>query len=202
MHSLSPAPLFLPPVCLPGTAHSVQRRRRGVGLLIALATLAGLASTPALAAVEQAFVDSRAYTGAQCTSDGPTSLSAEGERENLSNIPSGGSSNSFQMYQCPIVLPGYHSDANGARLLLEVRSRQGSNPNKMLCRIAIGGSTPGLAEEVFDSPSVTVNLPAVQASPWNVMPARYTAHLRCRVYNLPSGGTTRASLISYTVTVY
>jgi hypothetical protein len=87
-------------------------------------------------------------------------------------------------------------------LLLELATVQGSNPNKTLCRITIGGTTPGLAEVVFDTPSVTVNLPAVLASPWNVIPARYTAHLRCRIYDKPSGGSTKASLVSYTVTVY
>lgn len=183
-------------------AVSATARHLRSTLWVGMAAWASLSTAPAAAAVEQAFVDSRAYTGAQCTSDGPTSLTTDGARENTAVIPSGGSSASFQMYQCPIVLPGYHSDAGGARLLLEVVTVQGSNPNKALCRITIGGSTPGLAEVVFDTPSVTVNLPAVLAAPWNVIPARYTAHLRCRIYDKPSGGSTKASLVSYTVTVY
>lgn len=169
----------------------------------ALAVLTFAASLPAAAAVEQAFVDTRAYTGAQCTSDGPTTLATDGARENSSIIGLGGNLNtSYQMFQCPIVLPGYHSDAAGARVLVDVRTRQGSNPNGALCRLTIGGLTPGLPEVVFDTPSVTVNLPAVQAAPWNVMSARYTAHLRCRIYDLPINGSTKAALISYTVTVY
>ena len=165
--------------------------------------LTGLASLPAVAAVELAFVDTRAYTGAQCTSDGPTTLTTDGTRENTAVVPSGGSnSTSYQLFQCPIVLPGYHSDAAGARLLLDVRTNSGSNPNKALCRITIGGTTPGLPEEVFDTPSITVNLPEVQAQAWNVIPARYTAHLRCRIYDRPTSSGSKAGLVSYTVTVY
>ena len=177
--------------------------RPGASMLLAgMAALACLTSLPAAAAVELAYVDSRAYTGAQCTSDGTTSLLTDGTRENAAVIPSGGSNSSFQMFQCPIVLPGYHSDAAGARLLLEVRTNQGANPNKALCRITIGGSTPGLPEEVFDTPSITVNLPAVQLQPWTVLPGRFTAHLRCRIYDRPSGSTSKAGLVSYTVTIY
>jgi hypothetical protein len=179
--------------------HLAPTRRGGAA---AAGVLAMVAAPPAWAEIEiPANIASSVYTGAQCSSEGPTVVSAHGTRENDSVQPAN-TSLGYQMFQCPIQMPYYGTPSASSNVALYVRvdGRKGSHPSDLLCRLAVSdGYGNDKGQSVFTGETFLA-LSANPPAPFAFLAPR-AAHLRCRVYNRALSGDARSAIHSYRVAI-